>query len=171
MEVNEAITMMNNFLNQSVLFRSFKFILGFYLVIIGVTIVLLLYRMVKKAYWTTFVTGQGFPTINRWQFQPHWKKVLERISSDNPNEWKIAIIEAASMLDEVLRTIKYPGSTLGERLANIQPSQLENINEVKEAHKIRNHIIKNHSFQPSKEEAQMTINAFEKALRFFEAIG
>jgi hypothetical protein len=66
--------------------------------------------------------------------------VREHIESDNPNDWKHAIIEADIILDKALKQLGYAGASLGERLRSITPSMLATIDDAWEAHKIRNHI-------------------------------
>jgi hypothetical protein len=66
--------------------------------------------------------------------------VLAHISSPNPNDWKLAIIEADIILDEALKQYGYAGNSLGERLKSISTTQLGTLNEAWEAHKVRNRI-------------------------------
>ncbi|MFN3188399.1 MAG: hypothetical protein ACK42D_02530 [Candidatus Paceibacteria bacterium] len=67
-------------------------------------------------------------------------EVREHIESDNPNDWKHAIIEADIILDKALKQLGYAGASLGERLRSITPTMLGSIDDAWEAHKVRNHI-------------------------------
>jgi hypothetical protein len=62
------------------------------------------------------------------------------VSSDNPNDWKLAIIEADIILDEALKRQGYAGTSLGERLRSVSPQALSTLDDAWEAHKIRNEI-------------------------------
>jgi uncharacterized membrane protein len=64
----------------------------------------------------------------------------EHINSENPNDWKLAIIEADIMLDEALKRQGYAGNSLGERLRSVSPSAMQTLDDAWEAHKIRNEI-------------------------------
>ncbi len=66
--------------------------------------------------------------------------VLKHIDSENPNDWKLAIIEADIMLDDLLKQRGFSGNSLGERLKSISPTQLGSLSEAWEAHKVRNRI-------------------------------
>ncbi len=66
--------------------------------------------------------------------------VLQHIDSENPNDWKLAIIEADIILDEALKNQGFVGSSLGERLRSISSVQLNSLNDAWEAHKVRNRI-------------------------------
>ena len=43
-----------------------------------------------------------------------WDDVVAHIASDNPAQWRLAIIEADIMLEELLETVGYAGTTVGE---------------------------------------------------------
>lgn len=64
--------------------------------------------------------------------------IVTHIGSDSPNDWKLAIIEADIILDEILKDAGYLGASLGERLKSINPSQLESLDDAWQAHKVRN---------------------------------
>lgn len=66
--------------------------------------------------------------------------VLKHIASENPNDWKLAIIEADIILDDALKNAGYAGTSLGERLKSISPNQLASLQDAWEAHKVRNRI-------------------------------
>lgn len=64
----------------------------------------------------------------------------DNVDSSNPNDWKLAIIEADVILDETIRERGYPGNSLGERLRSISPMQLATLDDAWQAHKVRNQI-------------------------------
>jgi len=66
--------------------------------------------------------------------------MIEHSSSDNPTDWKLAIIEADIILDEMLKEAGYGGNSLGERLRSISPTQLQSLDDAWQAHKVRNQI-------------------------------
>jgi len=66
--------------------------------------------------------------------------VIKHAESDRPNDWKLAIIEADIVLDQVLKERGYGGNSLGERLRSITPNQLSSIDDAWEAHMVRNKI-------------------------------
>jgi hypothetical protein len=68
------------------------------------------------------------------------KDVLTHIESENPNDWKLAIIEADILLDNILIEHGYGGNSLGDRLKSISPESLSTLNDAWEAHKVRNRI-------------------------------
>jgi len=169
MEIIEAMDNFNNILETSFLFRAFKFMLGTYLIILAVTIGLMLWRLLNVGYFTILQTGQEFPLV-KGKMQEEWEESQERLKTDMPNEWKAAVLEVANMLNEILGIVGYPGTTLGERLDNLLPNQLENLQQAKEANKIKNKIVQDEGFTISNEEARQTVEVFAESLRYFEAI-
>lgn len=69
-----------------------------------------------------------------------WVRIMELFSSQNPNDWRVAILEADSMLDELIMSLGYSGENLGERLKSIQPGDFPALQDAWEAHKIRNKV-------------------------------
>jgi len=93
-----------------------------------------------------------------------WLKLKERLNTGLESEFKLAIIEADSMLDDVLKKLGYSGETLGERLKQVKADILPSIERVSEAHRTRNSIIHDPDYKLSSEEAEKTISSYEKAL-------
>lgn len=94
--------------------------------------------------------------------------VFMHIESDNPNDWKLAIIEADIILDDLLKQRGYAGNSLGERLKSISPAQLATLNDAWEAHKIRNHIAHDGAdFVLTHRLAQDTINRYRRVFTEF----
>lgn len=170
MEITNFLENLNASLEKSYWFSALKFFLGFYLVVMAVAIIFTLYRLYKLGYWTILIYGQEFPEFPQKGFDRQWPNIVSRMESDDPSQWKAAIIEASEMLDAILKTIRYPGGTLGERLEGMSPSQLANLEQAKEAVKIRNKVVQEPDFHLSREEAQNVLDQFAESLRFYEAI-
>ncbi|MFN3693063.1 MAG: hypothetical protein ACK4SL_03140 [Candidatus Paceibacteria bacterium] len=88
-------------------------------------------RAEEEAYRRKMVGGA---TPNRFN------DIKNHINSENPNDWKLAIIEADIILDEALKRQGYAGTSLGERLRSISPASMQTLDDAWEAHKIRNEI-------------------------------
>lgn len=102
---------------------------------------------------------------------PRWKQVQEHINSKNPAEWRLAIIEADSILEEMTMKMGIPGENLGERLKNVEKSDFLSVQNAWEAHKVRNRIAHEGStFELTYKEARQTIEHFEIVFREFEFI-
>ncbi|MDO8565255.1 MAG: hypothetical protein Q7R67_01350 [bacterium] len=94
-----------------------------------------------------------------------WVKVTEHAHSENPSDWRLAIIEADVMLEEALRLAGYHGDGVGEMLKSAEPGDMQNLDVAWEAHKVRNRIAHDGSdFQLNSRETRRTIELFEAVL-------
>ena len=91
-----------------------------------------------------------------------WDDVLEHSSSDNPRDWRLAIIEADIMLEEVLDAAGYAGTSVGEKLKSASPTVFTTLDQAWSAHLVRNKIAHAGSdFVLTKRIAQETITQFK----------
>jgi len=100
-----------------------------------------------------------------------WQSVLDYLNSENPAEWRVAILEADSMLDEVVKKAGGVGDTLGERLKSINPEGFNSLNSAWDAHKVRNMIAhQGADFQLTKREAKRVIDLYGIVFKEFQYI-
>jgi hypothetical protein len=98
-----------------------------------------------------------------------WAEVQRHIASTREAEWKFAVIEADKIVDDMLKN-SYPGETMGERLMNISKGQLETLDGLWEAHKIRNRLVHDMNYFLRYAEAKKAVILFERTLRELHAI-
>lgn len=96
-----------------------------------------------------------------------WQVVLDHVNSENPAEWKLAILEADNMLDEILEDQGYVGETVAEKLKVMTPSRIASYDDIWEAHKVRNQIAHGGAIdmELTKKTARDTIAKFENAFK------
>jgi len=100
-----------------------------------------------------------------------WEKVQKNINSLNQSDWKLAIIEADVMLDDLLKASGYHGETLGEMLKSVEKSDFVTIESAWEAHKIRNQIAHNGGgFDLTDREAKRVVALYESVFKEFKII-
>lgn len=97
--------------------------------------------------------------------QSKWQEIMRHMDSDREAEWKFAIIEADKLINDSLRLAGYPGDTMGERLMNIEKSQLLSLEGLWEAHKIRNKLAHDVNYFLRYSEARRAIQFYENTLR------
>ncbi|MFA4999028.1 MAG: hypothetical protein WC514_03385 [Candidatus Paceibacterota bacterium] len=114
-----------------------------------------------------FMTYRAYGTR---RMEKQWAKVKARLQAGTESEYKLAIIEADSMMDDILKRMGYGGSSLGERLEKLTSATLHNISDVGEAHKIRNNIVHDPDYRLSLDEVKDVIAIFEKALVNLQAL-
>ncbi len=94
----------------------------------------------------------------------NWNKLLERVKSGDERDLRLAIIEADGLVDEVLKEHGHPGNDMGERMKSIHPSEFGNINELWEAHKIRNRLVHEADFHLQMDEYKKIISVYHRVL-------
>ncbi len=99
-----------------------------------------------------------------------WLKTKKLLSYGDEGHSKLAVIEADNILDDVLKSANIRGESLGERLKNLNPAQLPNLNEIWEAHKVRNHLVHEPDFSLDSQTALRVISFYEKAFKSLELI-
>lgn len=94
-----------------------------------------------------------------------WKTVVDYLQEDNAHAWKLAVIQSDILLDEALRAAGAPGKNIGERLKTINQSILPNLNDVWNAHRLRNRIAHETEFMIDRQTATETTKIYEEAFR------
>ena len=94
-----------------------------------------------------------------------WQDIISKSESESEKEWKFAVIEADSLVDLVLKRSGYLGETMMERLKTVLPENLPSLNELWEAHKIRNQIAHNPEFTLTKKEAIRVLKIYKQVLQ------
>lgn len=93
-----------------------------------------------------------------------WAKIRERLAQPTEAEWKISVIEADNLVDDVLRRMGYPGTSMGERLKNITQAQVTTLDAIWAGHRVRNKIVHDPEGRLLHREARDTIANFEAFL-------
>ena len=96
--------------------------------------------------------------------QSSWNDIERHFFTGDDNDLRIAIIEADNLLDEALRTAGVQGSNVGDRLKRVRVDQLPNVDDVWQAHKLRNRIAHEPNFALKRDLAERALTVYEKAL-------
>lgn len=92
-----------------------------------------------------------------------WSKTLDYLFSQHASDWKLAIIEADSMLDDLLSDLGFRGESLGDKLKSANQENFPNLTIAWEIHTIRNRIAhEGLAFGFSQHEAKRVIALYEQ---------
>lgn len=92
---------------------------------------------------------------------PRWHYVITLVESPNESDWRVAILEADTMLDEILTEKGYAGETLGEKLELLRSGGLSTIQYAWDAHLVRNQIAHTGSdYSLTQNEARRVVKMF-----------
>ncbi len=93
----------------------------------------------------------------------HWGKVLSYLFSQHSSDWKLAIIEADSMLEGLMEQLGFRGESLGDRLKLANQENFPQLTVAWEIHTIRNKIAhEGLAFELSQHEAKRIIAMYEQ---------
>ena len=104
------------------------------------------------------------------KFKKEWKKIKDMIATELESELKLALIEADKILNKVLEDMGYAGESLGERLDKLTTDILPNLEEVRQAHQLRNDVVHDPSYRIDIAETKKALAAYERALDDLDAI-
>ncbi len=100
-----------------------------------------------------------------------WNRVLEQANADTPESWRLAILEADIMLNELLDTLGYRGETMADKMREVDRARFNTIDQAWEAHKVRNEIAHRGSeHELNQREVRRVIGLYEHVFREFQFI-
>ncbi|OGZ64692.1 MAG: hypothetical protein A3A98_01715 [Candidatus Staskawiczbacteria bacterium RIFCSPLOWO2_01_FULL_40_39] len=111
---------------------------------------------------TEFLSWQayGLKEVNK-----RWKKIMKRMETDLEPEYKIAVIEADDLLYQMLDERGYEGETFEELAKNASKKMSVNVEDILEAHTVRNSIVYNPDFKLDAETARKMLLNYENAIK------
>lgn len=96
-----------------------------------------------------------------------WMIIKKHFFEGGDQDLKVALIEADNLLDEALKYAGFRGISLGEKLKALTEAELPNINDVWEAHKLRNRIVHESGFKLNRDTAERALAVYEQTLKDF----
>jgi len=155
------------FLDELVFWFALKFFLLVYVAVLLVDIILLLVLKGLSGDLKKTLYGTERPLQSKSTIIKRYEAILERLEGINPSQYKVALLEADALADEILDSIGYKGATMAEKLEAVEGSQLESKSILFEAHTVRNQIIHDPHFVLSQEEAKRLVGHFRQ---FFDEV-
>ena len=97
-----------------------------------------------------------------------WGKTLSYLFSQHSSDWKLAIIEADSILETLMEHLGFHGETLGDRLKLANQNNFPQLTTAWEVHTIRNRIAHEGAyFESSQHEAKRIIASYDKTFHMY----
>ena len=123
-------------------------------------------KRARQLFTGTQAKPESYASVEDMSETGRYQEINKKVVSNNPSDWKIAVIEADKLFDETLQKKGFSGESLGERLKNMVPGDLPDLYEdVWEAHKIRNQIVHEPDFELSQANARKIVGVFERAMK------
>ena len=154
------------------IFQAVQIMAGilFFLLVITLIYLVKITHYFEKAFWRDLIRFITFKPYGKKgiarRVAKKWKLISNRLKSASESDWKIAIIEAESFLDEIFEKIGLEGEGFGQKLKQIKISEFSNIivEDIWQAHKVRNNIVHDPNYRLNFEQAKKTLIIYEKAL-------
>ncbi len=103
--------------------------------------------------------------------QLRWNRILEEVSSEDEQRWRLAILEADIMLNELLDVLGYRGETMADKMKQVDRADFNTIDFAWEAHKVRNSVAHEGSARSlGAREARRVIDLYERVFREFNFV-
>jgi len=148
-----------------------KLILTIVSVLLGILFVVVVIKINKLAAIKINLAKELLPPLSAASgSNARWDEIEKHINSTREAEWKFAVIEADKLVGELLKGAGFPGDTMGDRLMNIQPGQLTTLQNLWEAHKIRNRLVHDTNYFLRYTEAKRAVGLYEKTLKELQAL-
>lgn len=148
------------FWEESWIIAVLKFLALVYVLVIIIDIILLVSMVDLKESLSESLMGGKRPRGSRNKYIKRWETILSRLESDNTSQYKVAILEADKFAEEILTDLGYSGAHLKERLEKMKDSDIETKDALITGHAVRNRIINEPTFEPTREEAEATLRHF-----------
>jgi hypothetical protein len=116
--------------------------------------------------WMEFFTFRPY-IIKR--IDKNWMKILQRLESELETEYKLSVIEADLLLNDVMKRLGYEGKNLSEKLERVKPEVFKELQLLKEADQIYQNLVYDTSYHLTQPEAKKIIAEFERALSELDA--
>lgn len=115
------------------------------------------------------IKGSKSKNINKNEIKNKWAEIESIANNGKEMYYKMAIIEADKLLDDVFKKLGTPGSTMGERLKFLI-YKYPGLKKVWEAHIIRNNISHESNYELYKSTAQRALSIYKNALKELGAL-
>lgn len=115
--------------------------------------------------WTEFFIYRPFGVKKTFK---QWAKVLKRLETGKEADYKLAVIEADGLLNDILKKMGYKGETMAKILEQLDATILPNIEQIWKVHKIRNNVVHDPDYELSLEDARKVLGIYEKTFRTLE---
>lgn len=101
-----------------------------------------------------------------------WQEVVKRLETPFEADWKLAILEADTLLSDLLIDLGYSGETLAEKLKKVTKEKMVTLDYAWNAHRMRNRVAhEGPALVLTKDEAERTLELYRRVFNEFNYIG
>jgi hypothetical protein len=104
------------------------------------------------------------------KYEKEWRRIMGYLDQATEDAYKLAIIEADNLIDQILKRMGIAGTNIEERLKNASPGQIPNLEKIRSAHQLRNNIVHDPALRLSLDQAKEVLSDYEKTLKGLELL-
>lgn len=105
------------------------------------------------------------------KLKAHWEDILAKAESAPPQSLTLAIIEADSFIDDILKTqLNLAGEHMADRLDKLDDGDVKSLDKLWRAHRIRNDLVHTPGYFLNPHEARAVLRDYEKFLKEIEVV-
>lgn len=93
----------------------------------------------KEAEWKEHF-NLGNNKKNENPHQQEWNRIVEMFRSQNPSDWRLAILDADMLLEKMINSLGYQGETFADKLKSIHPADHPWLQNAWDVHLLRNRL-------------------------------
>jgi len=142
--------------------------LGFSALIIYCSVRMFQIRQLERRQFASLqqtITAQDVPKTRL-----RWEHILDEANSGSEKSWRLAVLEADIMLNELLDSLGYKGETMADKMRSVERGDFKSIDLAWEAHRFRNRIAHEAGIMLSQREVRRAIDLYERVFREFQFI-
>lgn len=110
-------------------------------------------------------SSSNYEHLDQTFIENKWQEIEQLMSLGRPSNYSRAVLEADKLLDHVLKGLRAPGLTMGDRLkASKNRFSYEGYDSAWKGHKVRNEVVHNVEYQVTDFMAKEAISNFKRAL-------
>ncbi|HXF44130.1 MAG TPA: hypothetical protein VNK70_01565 [Candidatus Paceibacterota bacterium] len=157
-------------------FRTFNAVRWVFIFLDFALVVIFVYAFAKglkyrpKFYFRPDELAKKKQIIKDRKWQVHWSHILEKSRRTPPQSLFMAIIEADGLVDTVLKKIGIPGEHMADRLERLANRNLNTIDRLWRAHRVRNDLAHTPGFTLDPRDAEQILVDYEEFLKEIGAI-
>lgn len=113
------------------------------------------------------ISPAGAPTK---VIREEWAAVEAKLDKGDPDSAKLAVIDADKIFDDFLKKQGFLGEDMAARLRQMTKDQASNLDEIWQAHKLRNRLVHETGSQINSRDARRAVEIYQQALEELEAM-
>lgn len=99
-----------------------------------------------------------------------WMNVLRSIDPKSHESMALSVIAADKIVDDALKQLGFAGMTMAERLKALHPERIKSLQDLWDAHKMRNQLVHDPDFKLDSNNAKKALLSFEAFLKEMQLI-